>query len=200
MSQNTRNFWKGMFRTLEVALLIILILVMIELMLIYKDAHDNPEQYVTDRPRPVIVQTNVTAPQPMRPDPRQMAEADRIRREEERRRRQRDGGGPQAPRPQAERPAGPPPSSGGGGGAPQVMEFTRIRNHVANYFFDSSANNNDEPETNGPPAEITGTNTPPEALSGERDGSPDEGAGDDRIGTLGNRVGRPPHGFRFAIP
>lgn len=176
---------------------------MIELMLMYKGAHDRPEDYVENWPRPrAAVPTNAAPAQPPAMTPGAQPGMPP--------RRNPDPPGRQGGRPRP--PAQPePPAGGGNNGAPSVLSFTRIRNQVSVCFVDSpSETNGVDRMTNEPPAELTTTNGMTEtetavagatAAANRRAGVAPSQFFQPPFPAASNRVGADAgHAFRLAIP
>jgi hypothetical protein len=166
MNPTTKKTIKAGLRIFEFFLLVLLVMTMIELMLMYKGAHDHPEDYVQDRPRPQAAAPTTNAAPARPPAMAPAAPAPGMRT------RQQPNNRPMRPgRRQGAQPAQPQPGGGGGDNRPpSVFSFTRIRNQVSVFlvnFPDEAANTNRM--TNLPPAELTTTNgAPMEATGGNR--------------------------------
>lgn len=201
MNQRTKRTLKAALRMFEFLLLVLLVMTMLELMLMYKDAHDHPENYVMDSPRrraaamtnaaPVApaaqAQPPAMAPGAVAPGRRPLRNANRPRR-------------PGAPNAQ------PGPAAAGGNGRPSVLSFTHVRNQVSVFFVSSPDHTAAGPDpmqpTNELPTELTMTNGAPE----EAELSSNRGVGflaPEFVRTpppsrRGETNGEP--AFRFAIP
>lgn len=159
MNERTKKTLKTGLRIFEFFLLILLVMTMIELMLMYKEAHDHPEDYVENWPLPrAVAPTNAAPAQPpaMAPGAGPGMAA---------RRNPVPAGRPVGrPRQPVAPPAQPQPAVGGNNSGPSVLSFTRIRNEVSVFFVNHPAEPGESDQmTNEPPAELTETNRLAEA-------------------------------------
>ncbi len=197
MNSDTRKTWKARLRLLELALLIALLLIMTELLLVYKHAYDNPDLYVLERGRPAAA----AAPVPPRENSRPAMEPPNVRPEMPPRRgpgnvaRPGAGGGVPGRRGGAENAAPGAPSGGG------VLTLLHVRNQVVNFFSGPSSS---VPTNSGVNAtsELVMTNTPPDGTNVAAAAAAPSGG---RIGATANLIYRPgrrggPGTFRFAVP
>ncbi|GEM_PF-6682123 len=199
MSDFTKSFWKGFVRTIEIALLMLLILVIFELLLTYKHAHDRPELYVADSagmgdawregrlaeappamaPAPPM-QPGVVGAQPARPVPERRGVA---------------------PQPAWRNPDASPPAVGQGAGsrAPGLLRFPMTRGRIVAFFSGGNATVYTNQSTNAP-SDSAQTNEVSQSVEGEP-------SGERAAGYLAPQIERPDrrglestNGFRLAIP
>ncbi len=210
MSESTRKFWKGFVRTILVALMVLLVLVVIELLLTYKHAHDHPELYVTESTGvgeawregapgdvPAAEAPPVMAPAP----PAQPGAGGR-------RPAMRPPGRPGAPPqvPPQERAIAPRSNQGAGSDSPGLLSFPQTRGRIATFFtggggiVSTNRSTNSVNQATNAPVDSVQTNKTSQAVA-------KSSSGDGRAGYLAPRVQRSgqrglasTNGFRFAVP
>jgi len=211
MSESTRRFWKGFVRTSLVALTALLILVVIELLLTYKHAHDHPELYVAEStgvgeawregaPGDVPAAEAPPAMAPARP-----AQPGAGGRRPAMGPPGRPGAAPQVP-PQ-DRAVAPRPNQGAGSDSPGLLSFPQTRGRIATFFAGggggivaTNRSTNSGNQATNAPVDSVQTNKTSQAVAKSSSGDGRAGYLAPRVQWSGQRGLASTNGFRFAVP